>query len=105
LSFIQNSFIGSISVINPKGMTMKVSYSRKLMQAIPDASKHVIGPETLKRARAAFNETQGQFATRIGIRQSTLSRWENGQLPKRGSAALLLRRVMDDIARVHPVIR
>jgi DNA-binding transcriptional regulator YiaG len=77
--------------------------NRKSVPVVPDVL--TIGPETLKRARAAFNETQGQFATRIGIRQSTLSRWENGQLPKRGSAALLLRRVMDDIARVHPVIR
>jgi DNA-binding transcriptional regulator YiaG len=63
-----------------------------------------IGPEAIRKARDALNETQSQFATRIGIDQATVSRWENGRLPKKGVAQALLRRVMDDIARVHPIV-
>jgi DNA-binding transcriptional regulator YiaG len=68
----------------------------------PPRSRAVpIGPEDLKEFRDGLGETQGQFAARIGIRQSTLSRWEAGRLPKKGAAQLLLTRVLDDIARVH----
>jgi DNA-binding transcriptional regulator YiaG len=62
-----------------------------------------IGPEALKKVRDALNETQAQFADRIGIDQGTVSRWENGRLPKKGVAQALLRRVMEDIDRVHPI--
>lgn len=59
-----------------------------------------IGSEAIRKARDALNETQGEFAVRIGINQATVSRWENGRLPKSGAARELLRRVLEDINRV-----
>jgi len=64
--------------------------------------KEVITSEAIRKARDALNETQGQFAARIGINQATVSRWESGSLPKKGVAQALLRRVMDDINRFLP---
>jgi DNA-binding transcriptional regulator YiaG len=62
-----------------------------------------IAPEAIRRARGALGETQAQFAHRVGSDQATVSRWENGRLPKRGSALLLLRRVLAEINSVyHP---
>ena len=65
----------------------------------------IVSPETIRKARDALGENQHQFAARFGIRQSTLSRWENGRLPKQGSALVLLHRVLQDIGRVLPVHR
>jgi DNA-binding transcriptional regulator YiaG len=53
----------------------------------------------IRKARNALNETQAEFAARIGIDQATVSRWETGRLPKKGVAQALLRRVMEDINR------
>jgi DNA-binding transcriptional regulator YiaG len=62
----------------------------------------MITAEAIREARERLNETQEMFADRIGIDQATVSRWESGRLPKKGVAQALLRRVMDDIARVYP---
>ena len=62
-----------------------------------------IAPEAIRKARNALNETQSQFASRIGINQATISRWERGRLPKRGLAQIVLTRVLQDIERVYPI--
>ena len=59
-----------------------------------------IAPEAIRKARERLGETQDQFAIRVGSDQATVSRWENGRLPRRGSALLLLRRVLAEINSV-----
>jgi len=61
-----------------------------------------ITSKAIRKARDALDETQAQFAARIGIDQATVSRWETGRLPKKGVAQALLRRVMEDIERMFP---
>jgi len=62
-----------------------------------------ITAEAIREARDRLGETQWEFADRIGINQATVSRWEAGALPKKGVAQALLRRIMEDIGRVHPL--
>jgi DNA-binding transcriptional regulator YiaG len=68
-----------------------------------DGIKIPIAPQTLREVRTGLNETQGEFATRLGINQATVSRWEAGALPQRGLAQQLLLRVLQDIERVYPI--
>jgi DNA-binding transcriptional regulator YiaG len=67
------------------------------------SNTQTLGPKALRKARDALGETQGQFAVRLGINQATLSRWERDGLPKGGTAAFLVQRVLDDLARVYPL--
>lgn len=62
-----------------------------------------VTPEAIRRAREGLNETQGQFATRLGVDQATVSRWETGALPKTGAMQMHLERVLQDIDRVRPI--
>jgi transcriptional regulator with XRE-family HTH domain len=43
--------------------------------------------EHLKKYRAAHKVTQSEMAERLGVRQSTISRIENGELPSLALAA------------------
>ena len=60
-----------------------------------------IGPEAIRKARDALNESQTQFATRLGVNQTTISRWENAIIPIAGPGRILLERLLQDIERVH----
>lgn len=62
-----------------------------------------IAPGTIRKVRERLNETQGQFATRLGVDQATVSRWECGALPKTGAMQMLLQKVLHEIDRVHPI--
>ncbi len=62
----------------------------------------MINPKAIRKAREMLHETQEQFAARFGVDQGTLSRWEKGELPKSGSALVLLQRVLAEINSVMP---
>lgn len=40
--------------------------------------------DEIKHIRVRFGESQSEFARRLGVDQSTLSRWETRGLPDRG---------------------
>ena len=63
----------------------------------------IISPDAVRGARDALKLTQGEFAAYLGIDQTTVSRWEAGELPKRGLAQALLTRVLQDIERMRPI--
>jgi DNA-binding transcriptional regulator YiaG len=63
-----------------------------------------IGAEDLRKAREALNETQWQFAARLGVNQGTVSRWERGRIPERGITQDFLRRRLNDIANARRII-
>jgi DNA-binding transcriptional regulator YiaG len=67
-----------------------------------EMTKKQITSAAIKRVRDRLAETQEQFATRLGIDQATVSRWEAGKPPTHGPAFLWLQRVLADIERVHP---
>lgn len=51
----------------------------------------------VKKIRADLELTQAQLAALVGVDQSTVSNWENGQQP-RGPAKLLLARLVSERA-------
>ena len=58
-----------------------------------------ITPEAIRKARSALNESQSEFAARMELDQATVSRWENGALPKHGWPQVLLRFVLGEVER------
>lgn len=52
----------------------------------------------LKRARLRVDETQEEFACRFGIDRSTYAGWENYGPPQQGTAAVLIERVLAELA-------
>lgn len=56
----------------------------------------------IKRARKKLNESQEQFAKRVGVNQATISRWEDDGPAKGGMAQRVLGMILADIERVHP---
>jgi DNA-binding transcriptional regulator YiaG len=52
----------------------------------------------LRKARWRVGESQQEFAARLGVDQSTYSRWENGMLPTKGPARVTIEYVLADIA-------
>lgn len=53
--------------------------------------------EALKAARERTGESQAEFARRLGINQSALSRWETGRREPRGPAQRLVERVLAEL--------
>ncbi len=58
--------------------------------------------EQIKAARKALKETQGAFAARFGVDQSTIHRWETEGVPERGVTAIAVRQVLDSLPAPHP---
>ncbi len=54
----------------------------------------------IRKARERLNETQTEFASRIGVNQATISRWE--EIGPRGLSRNLVERILQDIDRIHP---
>jgi DNA-binding transcriptional regulator YiaG len=55
-----------------------------------------ITPEKLREAREGLGESQAEFAARLGVNQTTVSRWETGGVPK-GTAAFAVERLLEDL--------
>lgn len=53
--------------------------------------------ETVKSARERLGETQEAFARRFGVDQSTVHRWETDGPPERGTAGMMIERVLTDL--------
>ena len=52
----------------------------------------------LRKARKRLGESQEEFATRFGVNQSTVNRWENGGVPEHGPARIAVEHVLAGIA-------
>jgi DNA-binding transcriptional regulator YiaG len=55
----------------------------------------------IQRARKELGESQAAFAARFGVDQSTIHRWETEGPPKRGPAALGVKKLFGDL----PIVR
>jgi len=51
----------------------------------------------IQRMRHALGESQGEFAQRFGVVQSTIARWELNGAPDSGPMCLLIEMVMEEI--------
>jgi transcriptional regulator with XRE-family HTH domain len=58
----------------------------------------VMPPESVRRVRRHLNETQAQFAHRLGVDPVTVARWETGQRRCAGAYA----EAVQDLAPVTP---
>jgi DNA-binding transcriptional regulator YiaG len=83
----------------------KLKNEKRLLKTAAASAASAVSPKTIRRVRDALNETQEQFAQRIGIKQSTLSKWESGGAPIRYNQALLLQRILAEITAVHPDVK
>lgn len=50
--------------------------------------------DEIKAARVALKESQAAFATRFGVDQATIHRWETEGLPTRGTARMAVENVL-----------
>lgn len=53
--------------------------------------------DQIKAARLALGESQAAFATRFGVDQATVNRWENKGVPTRGAAPKAIERLLDSL--------
>jgi DNA-binding transcriptional regulator YiaG len=53
--------------------------------------------EEIKAARNRLKESQAAFASRFGVDQATIHRWETEGLPKRGTARMAVENVLKDL--------
>lgn len=44
-----------------------------------------------------LKESQAKFASRFGVNQSTVNRWEKNGIPERGTARMAVERVLEEI--------
>lgn len=51
-------------------------------------------PADLRAAREALGLTQTEFAARLGVHWTTVSRWENGRLPISKRVAMAVKGMM-----------
>ena len=58
-----------------------------------------MGSIDLKAIRERLGETQTEFGKRFGVKQPTIHRWENGELPDSGPARLLVDQFVNDMAK------
>jgi len=57
----------------------------------------IVGGPDVKRIRASYKLSQGEFATLLGISVATLRNWEQGRRTPEGPARILLQ-----VAAKHP---
>ena len=57
----------------------------------------IVGGPDVKRIRASYKLSQGEFATLLGISVATLRNWEQGRRAPEGPARILLQ-----VAAKHP---
>lgn len=57
----------------------------------------MVTPQEIRDARAKVSESQEVFATRFGVDQSTVHRWETIGVPERGTTLMAVERVLADI--------
>lgn len=53
--------------------------------------------KSIKATRDRVGESQADFARRFGVDQATLSRWETLGIPARGSARLMVEKVLREL--------
>ena len=53
--------------------------------------------DEIKAAREALGESQAAFASRFGVDQATVHRWETKGLPKRGAAPKAVEKVLESL--------
>ncbi len=53
--------------------------------------------QALRSARLRIGETQEQFCIRLGVDQTTLSKWETNGLPRTGPGRMLLEKVLTEL--------
>lgn len=53
--------------------------------------------DEIKAARLALKESQAAFASRFGVDQATVHRWEANGLPKRGAAPKAVEKLLEDL--------
>ena len=59
----------------------------------------MIKPVDIKRHRERVGETQATFARRFNVNQTTISRWETGELAIEGIALVAVEYVLAELAR------
>lgn len=59
----------------------------------------MITGKDIKRHRDRLGETQTEFARRFNVNQSTVARWENGDLDIVGIAEVAVEYVLAELAR------
>ena len=57
--------------------------------------------DQIRAARKALNESQAAFATRFGVNQATVHRWETGELPIEGIIAHGVEAVLARLSYVY----
>lgn len=74
---------------------MRGAYSKTMQKNLQPTlrSKDVI------KTRERLKESQAAFATRFGVNQSTVHRWEEGNPPQKGPASILLKSLMAQLDR------
>lgn len=58
----------------------------------------MVDPADIKRHRRRLGESQAEFAKRFGVNQSTVHRWETGDLPIKGIIELGVEAVLADLS-------
>lgn len=53
--------------------------------------------DDIKAARTALKESQAAFASRFGVDQATIHRWETEGVPERGTARLAVEKVLEGL--------
>lgn len=61
----------------------------------------MLSGKTLKNAREQAGESQIEFAKRLGVHQSVLSRLERGRRLPKGAVRLLIERVLEDLDKAR----
>ena len=51
----------------------------------------------IKAVRTRLGETQAEFASRFGVDQATIHRWEKGGVPARGTARVAVEKVLEGL--------
>lgn len=53
--------------------------------------------DDIKALRTSLGESQAEFASRFGVYQTTIHRWETEGLPARGTARKAVERLLEDM--------
>lgn len=53
--------------------------------------------DEIKAVRTRLKESQAEFASRLGVDQATIHRWETKGLPARGTARVAVERLFEQI--------